>query len=583
MTSSEVRALIDAKIKGQGTNVDAGSVLPVILNGILDLIDEGGGGTSDAVQYVPQDLTESEQMQARKNQGLYYEGIEIAEQDITLSMLSNAPKSYSWKGVLFYFQWDNLTQTPYPAPRTIADVLSFGWNASGQITEMDVVVGENAALVAEGVYVLYGPDADPEIGPSSGVEDYQYCIVAFEGNAESLDAGFYYPSYNEWSPSKYIDSVKYLGETPTIHHIEPKYIEQATEEGNMDVRKRLGLYYEETGIEKLEYDPDGQQVSGGPAFYEEYFIKASDTPIDLDDLGTTMAYIGLDEETEVEITPDKILDESAMGYYCVFQNGEQQGMPIVTVILNDSASPFGATLTKGVWFCLSGSGDYHTLWVEHSATTVHQIPAKYIPDMPSDVLVVTATYSYPNYTLDKTYAEIAEAFNEGKLVILKRTGWILICSTIVGNIAYFSGISYDGKQILLDTIASDDTFTLGQYPVPSTIIISVSGDESAGSGEGNPYYEFALNGGSVSKTINMNVNGVASKESAGMVQNWSVEKLSGDATFTMNSSLGSYSLTVAATTAGISQAIITFQYTVPGLFGDVIRRISAILTIKVTS
>lgn len=73
MTSQEVRALIDAKIKGQGTNVDAGSVLPAILNGILDLIDSGGGGgTSDAVQYIPQELTSPQQMQARKNQGLYY-------------------------------------------------------------------------------------------------------------------------------------------------------------------------------------------------------------------------------------------------------------------------------------------------------------------------------------------------------------------------------------------------------------------------------------------------------------------------------------------------------------------------------
>lgn len=80
MTSQEVRALIDAKIKGQGTNVDAGSVLPAILNGILDLIDSGGGGgTSDAVQYIPQELTAPQQMQARKNQGLYYEAVEDVE------------------------------------------------------------------------------------------------------------------------------------------------------------------------------------------------------------------------------------------------------------------------------------------------------------------------------------------------------------------------------------------------------------------------------------------------------------------------------------------------------------------------
>lgn len=38
MNKQEILALIDAKIKGQGTAVDAGSVLPDILNGIIDLI-----------------------------------------------------------------------------------------------------------------------------------------------------------------------------------------------------------------------------------------------------------------------------------------------------------------------------------------------------------------------------------------------------------------------------------------------------------------------------------------------------------------------------------------------------------------
>ena len=38
MSKQEITALIAAKIEGQGTNVDAGSVLPAILNGILDLI-----------------------------------------------------------------------------------------------------------------------------------------------------------------------------------------------------------------------------------------------------------------------------------------------------------------------------------------------------------------------------------------------------------------------------------------------------------------------------------------------------------------------------------------------------------------
>lgn len=40
MTKNEIKALISAKLAGQGTNIDAASVLPSILDGIIDLIDE---------------------------------------------------------------------------------------------------------------------------------------------------------------------------------------------------------------------------------------------------------------------------------------------------------------------------------------------------------------------------------------------------------------------------------------------------------------------------------------------------------------------------------------------------------------
>ena len=38
MTKDEIKALIDKKIKGQGTNIDGASVLPTILDAIIDLI-----------------------------------------------------------------------------------------------------------------------------------------------------------------------------------------------------------------------------------------------------------------------------------------------------------------------------------------------------------------------------------------------------------------------------------------------------------------------------------------------------------------------------------------------------------------
>ena len=38
MTKNEIKALIASKLAGQGTNIDAASVLPSILEGIIDLI-----------------------------------------------------------------------------------------------------------------------------------------------------------------------------------------------------------------------------------------------------------------------------------------------------------------------------------------------------------------------------------------------------------------------------------------------------------------------------------------------------------------------------------------------------------------
>lgn len=47
MTKQEIIASINAKIEGQGSAIDAGSALPGILRGILDLIPEG------PIPYVP--------------------------------------------------------------------------------------------------------------------------------------------------------------------------------------------------------------------------------------------------------------------------------------------------------------------------------------------------------------------------------------------------------------------------------------------------------------------------------------------------------------------------------------------------
>lgn len=71
--------------KGEVRDIDGRLLLPE-LEGRARLFERNlTGGSSDAVQYIPQELTESQQMQARKNLGVYgktSEAVEISFGDV---------------------------------------------------------------------------------------------------------------------------------------------------------------------------------------------------------------------------------------------------------------------------------------------------------------------------------------------------------------------------------------------------------------------------------------------------------------------------------------------------------------------
>ena len=66
------------RVRDDGGKVDPFQTMPYRVwqkksaasGGLVSLLGPGGG-TSDAVQYIPQELTEEQQMQARKNLGVY--------------------------------------------------------------------------------------------------------------------------------------------------------------------------------------------------------------------------------------------------------------------------------------------------------------------------------------------------------------------------------------------------------------------------------------------------------------------------------------------------------------------------------
>lgn len=208
MTRQEVRALIDAKIKGQGTNVDAGSVLPAILNGILDLIDSGGGGgTSDAVQYIPQELTESQQMQARKNQGLYYEEEETLAGVISWDGNTEGKESIDLGGILAYKvanfpkdipqdAWLGYTSTEELETTPFTQIVDYGQTMPGAEGKMllGAISGGGVVIVAD----QFSMDADGTTIEADG--------IYFTLNARSFSYDAYDGEVHQ-IPAKYIPNV----------------------------------------------------------------------------------------------------------------------------------------------------------------------------------------------------------------------------------------------------------------------------------------------------------------------------------------------------------------------------------------
>ena len=83
ITKEQIVALINAKIAGQGSAVDVGGALPAILKGLADM-------------GISSDMAETEQMQARKDLGLYYEETTTGEKTASYTDEQEEPSGL-WK------------------------------------------------------------------------------------------------------------------------------------------------------------------------------------------------------------------------------------------------------------------------------------------------------------------------------------------------------------------------------------------------------------------------------------------------------------------------------------------------------
>ena len=216
MTKEQIIALIDAKIAGQGTAVDASSSLPSILKGILDLIG-GGGGTSDAVQYVPQTLTEAQQMQARKNQGLYYEETTEGEKTVTTPDSPDAKWPYPQENSIPYGD-DYFRRITDDAPAQ-ADIIEMIISGETTVAGSDLQSFDITGLV-DFPSTVQGYSANPF------VSSRQMFIVVSEDtvvDGNTYKKGIYVP-HIELFANPYVSEITYNGETTTVHQIPAKYI-----------------------------------------------------------------------------------------------------------------------------------------------------------------------------------------------------------------------------------------------------------------------------------------------------------------------------------------------------------------------
>ena len=111
MTKDEIIALIDAKIAGQGTNIDAGSALPGILKGILEL---AGGETLVIPGTIPS---------GNKSKQAMVEGLGITEAQFD-KLLAGGYDTIQYKDYVLKYSWGSYLGTAAPT-------VFFGGSLSG--------------------------------------------------------------------------------------------------------------------------------------------------------------------------------------------------------------------------------------------------------------------------------------------------------------------------------------------------------------------------------------------------------------------------------------------------------------------
>ena len=180
---------------------------------ILSPITGGGGTTEGAISYEPQELTEAQQMQSRKNQGLYYKGRGQGEVVYTWDGDTEGLESVSMgEGATLFKVTEDISEIPSDGITSI----SFGpldMTVPSENIVVDTTVDGAISYIVSGQFPVV-------VFADKAVE------VSYAGGAVTvgLTRGLWLLSLDMNGVTYYTDEIKYIGETDVYHKIPSEYV-----------------------------------------------------------------------------------------------------------------------------------------------------------------------------------------------------------------------------------------------------------------------------------------------------------------------------------------------------------------------
>ena len=326
-------------------------------NGEWKLVVGGGGGggdATDAIKYTEQTLTEEQQMQARKNQGLYYKEGETVSSLIWDGVPSEDDIHIYEESLGLDYYLHKVSSVAIPPSQMLGATVSWvyqGVEQSSTITQGTVNAFESEA--AQGYY------NDPSVGFTVVLDD----SIEDPSIGATVPRGVWFASVSAGGLSMFAKSIvlaePYTEET--IHYIDPKYIKD--------------MYYSEetpAGVITWDGNTEGKESIdlGGMLAY-----KVANSPKDI----PQDAWLGFTSTEQLETTPfAQIVDFGQMmpgveGNLLVGETGDGFG-----VLVADQFSMYAEDTTieaDGIYFTLNVRSFSYDAYCE----IIHQVPAKYIP------------------------------------------------------------------------------------------------------------------------------------------------------------------------------------------------------------